>query len=39
MYSDNYLFLMPGESRDITASVRKEDCGGTPRLEVCGFNL
>ena len=39
MYSDNYIFLMPGESREITASVRKEDCSGKPCLEVSGFNL
>lgn len=39
LYSDNYFFLMPGESRTVTASVRKEDLRGRPELHVEGFNL
>ena len=38
-YSDNYIFLMPGESREISVHVRKEDCGGAPVLSLEGFNL
>jgi len=38
-YSDNYLFLMPGESRTVVASVRKEDCAGVPQLSLAGLNV
>jgi len=38
-YSDNYFFLMPGESRTVVASVRKEDCAGKPRLQLTGMNV
>ena len=38
-YSDNYFFLMPGASRTMTVKVRREDCAGTPRLEISGFNV
>lgn len=39
LYSDNYFFLMPGESKTITASVRKEDLRGKPQLHIEGFNV
>ena len=39
LYSDNYFFLMPGESRTITVKVRKEDCAGKPYLVLSGFNV
>ena len=38
-YSDNYIALMPGESRSIDISVRTEDLRGPAFLEVSGFNL
>ena len=37
-YSDNYISLMPGESRNITVSVRAEDCS-RPVLQLEGFNI
>jgi len=39
LYSDNYFFLMPGESRTVTVKVRKEDCAGKPYLVLSGFNV
>ncbi len=39
LYSDNYFFLMPGESKTIRVKVRKEDCAGRPYLTLSGFNL
>ena len=39
LYSDNYFFLMPGESRTLTVKVRKEDCAGKPYLALSGFNV
>ena len=33
-YSDNYITLMPGESRTLTVCVRREDCSGRLRFEV-----
>ena len=39
LYSDNYFFLMPGESRTITVKVRKEDCAGKPYIAISGFNV
>ena len=38
-YSDNYLFLMPGESRDVSIRVHPADCAGKPRLSLEGFNI
>ena len=38
-WSDNYTFLMPGESRELTVRVRKEDCPDKPALYVEGFNV
>ena len=39
LYSDNYVFLMPGERRTATVRVRKEDCAGRPELILSGFNV
>ena len=39
LYSDNYVFLMPGERRTATVRVRKEDCAGRPELVLSGFNV
>ena len=39
LYSDNYFFLMPGESKTVRVRVRKEDCAGRPYLTLSGFNL
>jgi hypothetical protein len=39
LYSDNYFFLMPGESRTVSVKVRKEDCAGKPYLTLSGFNV
>ena len=39
IYSDNYFFLMPGESRTLTVTVRGEDCAGVPYLTLSGFNV
>ncbi len=38
-YSDNYFFLMPGEKKQVTVRVRKEDCATAPRLRIEGFNV
>ena len=38
-YSDNYFFLMGGESRKIKVRVRAEDCKGKPVFECEGFNI
>ena len=38
-YSDNYFFLMPGESRTISVKVRREDCEGKPCIALSGFNV
>jgi hypothetical protein len=39
LYSDNYFFLMPGESKTVRVKVRKEDCAGRPYLNMSGFNV
>jgi hypothetical protein len=40
LYSDNYVSLMPGDSRTINMSVRKEDARGEkPEVIISGFNL
>ena len=39
LYSDNYFFLMPGESDTITASVNTEDIEGRAELYIEGFNM
>ena len=38
-YSDNYFFIMGGESKTITVSVRAEDCKGKPVIKLEGHNL
>jgi exo-1,4-beta-D-glucosaminidase len=39
-WEDNYLVLLPGEKREVTARIRKRDLGGaTPTLAVDGFNV
>jgi exo-1,4-beta-D-glucosaminidase len=39
-WDDNYLFLLPGEKREVTVHVRKSDAGeGKPILAVDGFNV
>ena len=39
-YSDNYIHLMPGESRTIHMSIRKADARGEkPDVKISGFNL
>jgi exo-1,4-beta-D-glucosaminidase len=39
-WDDNYLCLLPGEKRDVTVKLRKQDLGGTqPVLAVDGFNV
>ena len=40
IYSDNYLMLMPGESRTVRVSYRAEDGRGTtPVVSLTGFNM
>lgn len=40
LYTDNYIFLMPGESKTIKMSVKKEDSRGEkPVVKITGFNL
>jgi len=40
LYSDNYVSLMPGERRTITAEVTRADARGErPRMVVEGFNI
>lgn len=39
-YNDNYFFLMPGEKKEVTVSVKHFDTRGEkPRLDISGFNL
>jgi hypothetical protein len=38
-YSDNYISLMPGESKTITMSLKRQDTRGErPVVELTGFN-
>ena len=40
VYQDNFLFLMPGESKSIDISFRHEDTRGeVPSVEISGFNV
>ena len=40
IYSDNYLHLMPGESRTINIEWKTEDARGTkPMIEISGTNV
>ncbi|HVI09824.1 MAG TPA: beta galactosidase jelly roll domain-containing protein [Candidatus Binatia bacterium] len=40
LWEDNYVSLLPGEKREVTASYRTVDLGGSkPSVEVSGWNL
>jgi exo-1,4-beta-D-glucosaminidase len=40
LWDDNYISLLPGESRTLSASVRTRDLGGIPpQIVVQGWNL
>ena len=40
IYSENYLMLMPGESRTVTTELQQADTRGqTPAMALGGFNL
>ena len=40
LWEDNYISLLPGETRTLTASYRVRDLGGaTPRVVVTGWNV
>ncbi len=39
LFSDNYVALMPGESRTVRIEMNEADCRGEePRIEISGFN-
>ena len=39
-WQDNYISLLPGETREVLVSIRKSDLGSAkPALLVDGFNL
>jgi len=39
LWEDNYVSLLPGETRTLTASYRLADISGAPRLVVTGWNI
>ena len=40
MWQDNYISLMPGETREVTATYRASDLGAAkPSIEVSGWNV
>jgi exo-1,4-beta-D-glucosaminidase len=40
LWEDNYVSLLPGESREISAQYSVRDSGpGTPMLEIKGWNV
>ena len=39
LYSDNYFFVMPGETKKVTVRLRNEDIAGQAELAVSGFNV
>ena len=39
LYSDNYFFLMPGETKPVTVRLRNEDIAGRAELSLSGFNV
>ncbi|MBN9662527.1 MAG: discoidin domain-containing protein [Acidobacteria bacterium] len=40
LYSDNYISLMPGETRTIATEIREADTRGeSPRITIAGYNL
>jgi exo-1,4-beta-D-glucosaminidase len=38
-WNDNYITLLPGESRSLTATYAKRDLNGTPHAVVSGWNV
>lgn len=38
-WSDNYISLLPGEKKVLTAEVDKADCPHIPQVSITGFNL
>jgi hypothetical protein len=38
-WDDNYVSLLPGETRELTARYRASDLHGSPKLVVSGWNL
>ncbi len=39
LWDDNYISLMPGESRSLSASYRAADVHGAPHVEITGWNV
>jgi exo-1,4-beta-D-glucosaminidase len=40
LWEDNYISLMPGETREVTATYRASELGGAkPSVEVSGWNV
>ncbi len=39
IYSDNYLWLLPGERREVTLSWLRSGRGVSPQVYVNGYNL
>ena len=39
IYSDNYISLMPGETRTVTVAAAPEDLRGKVGVEISGFNV
>jgi exo-1,4-beta-D-glucosaminidase len=40
IWQDNYISLLPGEKREITASYRAQELGAAqPAVEVSGWNV
>ena len=40
VWEDNYISLMPGEKREVSASYRASELGGAkPSVEVSGWNV
>jgi len=40
LWQDNYVFLLPGEKRELTASYRTLELGATkPNVEISGWNV
>jgi exo-1,4-beta-D-glucosaminidase len=40
LWEDNYISLMPGETRELTATYRASELGGAkPSVEVSGWNV
>ncbi|MFL5497194.1 MAG: glycoside hydrolase family 2 protein, partial [Gemmatimonadaceae bacterium] len=40
LWEDNYVSLLPGETRTVTATYRVRDLGGgAPRVVVSGWNV